>query len=299
MYTFILNPVARNGKAKAIMKEVSSFLDEKGVDYEVMTSEYAGHSVELAREAVSCGRENIIAVGGDGTVQEITSGIAGHPCNYGIIPAGTGNDFVRSLGIPLDPVEAMSVILSGVTRPVDVGMTSEGRCFMNVAGTGFDTDVIRFTERFKAFHGKVAYILGILTALFVYRCREVTVKTEEREFTEKLFLIAIANGKTYAGGLKVAPAASPFDGCFDITVLRAMPNIKIPFVLGYFANGRHDRVPGLYSFRCRSITISCPSPSPINMDGEVIGETPMTFSVSHHMLNMYAAKSEENDVQTV
>ena len=292
MYLFILNPVAGRGRSNKIFKQVRVIFDDVGAAYEVWQTEYKGHATELAKKAVEQGYENIIAVGGDGTVLEVATGLVGHAISFGVIPAGTGNDFVRSIGVKGGPQEAAAVILSGKKRKVDIGKTKEGNYFMNVAGTGFDTEVVRFTERFKnAFRGLLPYLFGLLSALFVYKSQRVKIVMDGKTMERNIFLVAIANGRAYGGGMLVAPKATPFDGKFNITIIDALPNAAIPFILGYFIKGEHQKIKQLSSYTCNEISIETQKHLPINMDGEIIGKTPMTFEVVKNALLMFAPAS--------
>lgn len=290
MYLFILNPVAGKGRSLKIFDEVKRIFDQAGAEYDVWRTEYAGHAKELAAKAADMEYKNIVSVGGDGTLLEVATGIFGKNCNLGVIPAGTGNDFVRSLGIGADYHEAARVILSGSLRNVDIGATMENNYFVNVAGTGFDTEVVHYTERFKAFFkDQAAYILGILCSLFAYRSMRMRLTMDGVTMEKNVFLLAVANGYTYAGGMKVAPKASPFDGYLDVTIFEAIPNFFIPFFLPNFIKGKHDRIKHISDYKCKEITVELPDGNrPVNMDGEIIGDTPMTFRIEEKALSMFA-----------
>lgn len=293
MFLFIFNPVAGRGRSVKVFDEVLSYFDRAGAPYEVWKTTYAGEATELAKKAASMKYENIISVGGDGTLLEVVTGLMGYECNLGIIPSGTGNDFVRSIGVGPDPIGAAKAILEGNTRYVDIGSTIENKYFVNVAGAGFDTEVIHYTERFKKrFSGQAAYILGILRSLFAYKCKRMRITMDGVTVEKNVFLIAIANGYTYAGGMKVAPNASAFDGLFDVTLFEYIANIKIPFYLSTFINGNHKPIKQISSHRCKEITIDIlDGKNPINMDGEIIGETPMTFKVVEKAFKMFVPTS--------
>lgn len=289
MFLFIFNPIAGRGRSIKIFDNVKKIFDDAGVEYTVWSTTYSGEATFLAKKAIEEGFKNIIAVGGDGTLLEVVTGIVGCDCNVGVIPAGTGNDFVRSIGIDADPEKAARVILDGNVRNVDIGSTVNNDYFVNVAGAGFDTEVIRYTEKFKSsFKGQTAYVLGILSALLYYRGKNMRITMDGKTIERKMFLIAVANGMTYAGGMKVAPKATPFDGYFDVTLFENIANIKVPFLLPFFIKGKHEKIKYISTYRCKEISIDVSDASePINMDGEIIGSTPMTFKVLDGALNMY------------
>lgn len=158
---FILNPVAGTGRGAKYFPQLRAVLDAKGVDYGYARSEHPGHAVELTRQAVAAGEKRIIAVGGDGTVNEVASALYGTGVVMGILPLGTGNDLARTLGLPTEPLEALDVVLNGQVRPMDAGMAND--CFfINAAGYGFDVDVLQRVEKYKKrLNGMLPYLLGI------------------------------------------------------------------------------------------------------------------------------------------
>ncbi len=289
MYLFIFNPVAGRGRSVKIFEDVKKIFDDAGQVYEVWQTTRAGEAKQLAQQAIKKNYRNIVSVGGDGTLLEVVTGLFGYECNLGVIPAGTGNDFVRSLGIGADHIHAAKVILLGNIRNVDIGSTIENNYFVNVAGTGFDTEVVRYTEQFKAsFNGQAAYVLGILRSVFAYKNKRMRITMDGNTIEKKVFLIAIANGYTYAGGMKVAPNATPFDGYFDVTLFEAIPNYKVPVLLPSFIKGKHERIKQISSYKCREVTVEFIDGSgPINMDGEIIGSTPMTFKIAEKAFKMF------------
>ncbi len=287
MYEFLFNPVACHGKSSRVLDRITKIFDDAGRKYEIRTSEYKGHLTELAREASETDNEGIVVIGGDGSVLEVASGILGKDVKFGIIPAGTGNDFVRSIGVGNDPEYAAKAILNGKLKKVDIGQNEKGDCFINVAGVGFDTEVIRFTEKFKFFHGMVPYVFGLFCSLFVYHGTNVDITIDGQKSSHRLFLLAIGNGRTYGGGMNVCPSASPFDGFFDLTVFDKLSNLKVPFKLISFISGKHENIKEIHNLRCREIRVETEKPLPINMDGEIIGSTPMSFRIVEGALTLF------------
>lgn len=276
-----------------IFEQVKAIFAENHAEFEVWETSYAGHAVELARKAVREGYENVIAVGGDGTVLEVATGLNGSECCMGVIPAGTGNDFVRSLGIATDGEQAAHTILQNHIRKVDMARTEEENYFMNVAGCGFDTEVVRCTEKFKsAFKGQLAYLLGLLNALIGYRCVRAKIDIDGKIIEQKVFLVAVANGQTYGGGMNVAPQADVADGLLDITVVDAVSGFTVLRILPKFIKGKHDEIKQIHSYRGKQVRIECEKELPINMDGELIGHVPMSFEILPAALNMFVNRAD-------
>ena len=186
MYYIIFNPTAGAGRSVKAMQRVEQHLKESGVTYEMATTQYARHSMELAAAAVGKGYDGILSVGGDGTLLEIAQVLKGTDETLGVIPAGTGNDFRQAIGVPRDPVEALRVALRGKKKRVDVGILDDDKVFLNVAGTGFDVEVIKYTEKVRRITtGGLAYYLGIVMSLFAYKHVNLTITANGKTIEAK------------------------------------------------------------------------------------------------------------------
>ena len=156
MLTFIVNPTAGSGHALKIEAQIRTELDKRGVQAVFLRTEAPGHATQLARQAAArADCTGVVAVGGDGTCYEVACGLMDTQMPFGIIPAGTGNDFIKTVGIPKPPLAALDMVLKGKARPVDVGRMND-QLFLNVSGTGFDVTVLDFTLTAKK------YVKGIL-----------------------------------------------------------------------------------------------------------------------------------------
>lgn len=289
MYYFILNPCAGRGRSVKIMQRVIEIMEKKRTKFKVRETEYPGHATIIAKEAIQNGFKSIIAVGGDGTVLEVANGMIGEKATMGIIPAGTGNDFIKTVGIPNDPEVAVNILLKEKQKKVDIGLADDKRYFLNVSGTGFDVEVLKNTEKVKGFlTGLAAYYTAVLMAVFGYKFKKVILKTKDMVIEKTVLLVAVANGIAYGGGMKVAPEASVEDGLLDVTIIEKMPRWKIPLELPKFIKGEHKKIKYIEKFKCESVTIETDKAEPINMDGEIIGTTPVTFSVKKNAINVFA-----------
>lgn len=292
MYYIIFNPTAGAGRSVRAMERVEQCLKEKGIAYEVAATQYARHSMELAAAAIGKGYEGILSVGGDGTLLEIAQVLKDSDETLGVIPAGTGNDFRRAIGIPRDPVEALGIALQGNKRRVDVGMLDDGKVFLNVAGTGFDVEVIKYTEKVRRITtGGLAYYLGIVMSLFAYRSVKLTITANGQTVKREALLVAIANGRCYAGGLMVAPKANASDGLFNVVVISSMPNRWVLFELPKMQHGEPEKIPGFETFQCSELTIDCDKKLTFNLDGEVYGQTPVTFRIRPAALSVFCGSN--------
>lgn len=269
MLYIIANETAGSGAGAAVFARVCTMLQEKGISFHADKTEAPGHAVRLADAAVRAGETEIACLGGDGTISEIVNGLAGRFVTLYFIPCGTGNDFVRVLGLPKDPVEALAAQLSGTPGKIDVGMLND-MYFMNVSGSGFDVEVLRQAARFKRFgKGLLPYLLGIFAALRKFRALPVEItldgKTEKKEVT----IFSVGNGCWFGGGMKAVPHAVPDDGLFDVVIADRFSRPAILKMLVKFIPGKHTTLPGIREFRCREITFRCPG-MVLDVDGELI-----------------------------
>lgn len=288
MYYVIFNPTAGAGRSAKALQKVENHLNDSQKPYELIHTEYPGHAQALAQNAVGKGYTGILSVGGDGTLLEVAEALRGTDETLGVIPAGTGNDFRRSIGVPKDPVQALDVVLGGHIRSVDIGLIDEKKCFLNVTGTGFDVDVIKNTNRVRRFlTGGAAYYLGIVMSILGYKNTTIDITANGKTFRRTVLLVAVANGKCYGGGLQIGPQASVTDGMFNIVIINKIAKWRILIELPKLQRGELDQITNLEQFMCSEITISSTDKRRLNMDGEIYGQTPTTLRVAKNTLNVF------------
>ncbi len=269
MFVVIVNPTA-GSRAPAVSDEVCRLLASRSIAYRLEKTASAGHATELARTAVREGCSAIVAVGGDGTLSEIADGLTTHAVPLYFVPCGTGNDFARMLNLPADPLAALAAQLDGGETSLDMA-TVNGKGFMNVAGTGFDVDVLREVIRFKHVgKGLLPYLLGLIAALKKFHSFEAELTLDTGEVLRESFtIISLANGRFFGGGMKVAPYADLRDGLMDVMIIRGLPKFAVPFLLPLFITGLHAKIPSICRIRrCRKVKLVCPGMT-FNMDGEL------------------------------
>ena len=231
-YAFIVNPTAGTGFASATMQRLEEKLKDGGVAYRVFRTEGPGHATKIASDLA--GEDEVaavVSVGGDGTAGEVAAGLTGTDKPMGIIPAGTGNDFIKSAGIPNDPDKALEVLLNGRETRIDTGTVNES-FFLNVCGTGFDVTVLDFAESEKEKHrGLTPYFLGLIKAIFHYRSVCLTLTADGENEKGHYLICSIANGRYIGGGIPICPAADIEDGRLDLVMIRNIRRWQIPFYL--------------------------------------------------------------------
>jgi len=276
---FIVNPTAGKGKGKIVAEEIYLYMKELSIPYEVKLTTRRNEAEILAQRAAEEGFKKIVAVGGDGTIYEVLNGIIGADVLLGVIPAGTGNDFVRTVGIGKNIGQALHTVVYGKDKFIDCGKAN-GRYFINVAGVGFDTEILKEVESIKKFlTGKWAYLAGTLKTLLYYKNKSIKISIDGQEYNKEILLAAFANGKFYGGGMKIAPAASIQDGCFDIIIIHKISKWKILRLFPTIFSGQHIHVKEVSLYQGKKITLSCDYPIPVNLDGDLVGDTPLILEI--------------------
>ncbi|HZU18398.1 MAG TPA: diacylglycerol kinase family protein [Candidatus Dormibacteraeota bacterium] len=299
----VVNPAAAAGRTGRAWPRIASRLRAAGLEFDVAMTSCPGEATRLAREAVRAGRPIVAAAGGDGTVHEVVNGFfeGDEPLptrtRLGVVPAGTGGDFRRTLEVPLEPEAAAAVLRAGRSRRIDVGRlrcaAPEGgvvlRHFVNVADAGIGGEVVARVNRAgreggllrRLPSGELTFLLASLLTLLAWRNRPMRVVAdgEARELIAQQ--VVVANGRYFGGGMKVAPLARPDDGLLDVVIagdLSWWDNLR---GLGRVRRGTHLDVPGpkILFTRARRVEVDSPEPVRVDADGEQPGSLPAVFEV--------------------
>jgi diacylglycerol kinase (ATP) len=216
---FIINPIAGARQKEYILESIAHQFSAEL--YEVNFTEYPGHAFEIASDKVKQGMKWIVAVGGDGTVNEVASALVNTQCKLGIIPAGSGNGLARHLGISLQVPEALALIRRHKNQAIDAGMVN-GRYFFCTCGTGFDASVGKQFSR-DSRRGMLSYVRATIHQYINYSPKTYILKTNHRKIKLKAFLVTFANSGQYGNNAYIAPNAVIDDGMLDLCILRPFP----------------------------------------------------------------------------
>jgi diacylglycerol kinase (ATP) len=274
------------------LAETAKWLGAHGFPAEVRETAYAGHAEVLAREAARAGMDLVIAAGGDGTVNSVVQGLAGTQTALAVLPMGTVNVWAREVGIPLPAALAREVVLNGVRRRVDLGRAGS-RYFLLMAGIGFDAEVARRVERgpFKRLGMKLVNYLATTGRLTVtHQPTKVWMRTEGHRRSVNALMILVGNTRLYGGAMTFAKQAVADDGWLDLVI---MGNGSVLYRAGLFLRAAFSRTslgPRVRYARCRTVRFESNTPLPVQVDGEVIGTLPMTFSVAPLALTVIVPK---------
>jgi YegS/Rv2252/BmrU family lipid kinase len=288
----IVNPRSGGGKTGRTFENLLPSLVHALGEVDVAHTTHPGHAIELAQEE----RETIIAVGGDGTLHEVVNGVmrAGGEAKVGYIGQGTGGDFRRTLGIEHRLERYLDVLTRGETRRVDVGKaTFEGgeRWFINVLSAGLGGLVDRYVaEGSRAGGGKAAYAWASLKAIARSRPAKVLVKTEREEKRIRTWMLAICNGRYFGAGMRVAPMAALDDGRFEVVSMGGPSRIGLMMTSRKIYDGSHLEDDTVSHFTCTKIELSTPDPEPsyLDIDGEPLGQLPVTIELHTKALSIIA-----------
>lgn len=290
-YFFVVNPVSGGGKGRPMFEQAMLYLDEKGVEYSYKYTSYAKEAYSIVREAIERGEKNIVAAGGDGTVREVASMLSNTGIVMGILPLGTGNDLAFCLNIPSDPRKAVDILLEDNPRAIDAGMAND-MFFINVAGFGFDVDVIKNTEKYKRkFSGMVPYMLGILRTMFHLDGFDVIIDINGVQNSYKALMVSVCNGTRLGGGMNISPLSEQDDGLFDVMVLRKVNLIRFLRLLVPFVKGRHIGIREFDFYKAKEVRCQSSVPFELNLDGDLDSCTPVTFSILPKAVEMLLPKA--------
>ncbi len=275
----VVNPTA--GAREDWETRVRRLLEGLGLEAEVRVSASADHMRALVAEGIDAGARRFVAVGGDGTVSLIADALLGHqwdePPTLGILPAGSGCDFVRTFGLPQDLEEAARHLIGEATYLADVGV-AEGawgvRRFLNVLDIGVIAATVRTAQGITRHMGRFRYKAAFWLTLIPFHATRVTLQLERSTFVGKANTVVVANGQYFGFNMNVAPRASPGDGLLDVQVFTG-PKTSALVLLPKVSRGRHLAHPLVTRFRSASVAVSTARPWPIEVDGDYLGETPL------------------------
>lgn len=265
---FIANPISGTQNKKQVLQCVKDRIDQSKYDCEIILTEYAGHAAELATKAVDGGAFIVVAVGGDGTINEIARSIRHTSTALGIIPCGSGNGLARHLQIPLEIKGAIDVINEGVVECVDYGKIN-GLPFFCTCGVGFDAFVSsKFASSGR--RGLLTYVENTLHESLKYKSEAYEIETGDGTLKYKAFLIACANASQYGNNAYIAPQASLSDGLMDVTVLEPFTVLDIPSLAYQLFNKTIDQNSRIKTFKCKNIRIHRAKEGVIHYDGDPV-----------------------------
>jgi len=298
----ILNPTAGKGAAKKALPTIENLLGKMGIDYDLVITEYPGHAIKLAQEAGGNGYDVVVAVGGDGTANEVINGLMAATngsqtvARLAVLPVGRGNDFSFGMGIPQDLESACQLLVEGKSRPIDVGFVKggdypEGRYFGNGIGIGFDTVVGFEAAKLPSFIGGIpGYIIAALKTIFLYFNEPLMrLEIDGDVLEQNCLMVSVMNGRRMGGSFMFAPESSSDDGKLNLCIAGELSRLQVLGLFPKVMGGTQEGHPAIKMPTGKEISIEAVSGSlPVHADGETICETghKLDIQVLHKTLNL-------------
>jgi YegS/Rv2252/BmrU family lipid kinase len=303
----VVNPVSAGGRTRHRWPQIREALRGAHIDHTAHLTVAPGDATTVTREAIlHQGIRRVVAVGGDGTLNEVVNGCfdergdrLGESLEVGVIPSGSGADFRRTLGMPHDPDAAARLLAGGATRQVDIGRITfadgSTRHFVNVADCGIGGEVAarvnRSHHKGEGLLGTAVFLRISLATLLTYRNREVTLNLDGEEIHRRVQQVVVANGRYFGGGMHIAPGAEPDDGLFDVVIVRALSKAASLAAVPRLYRGTHLTLVAVEVRRARSIQIAVSRGEPptlFDLDGEQVGSAPASIVVLPRALRIVA-----------
>ena len=282
----LVNPTSGKGRGARLLLPVSDRLRDAGLEVAVVVGRDGDEAFDRLRDQVADGVDGVVAVGGDGLVNIALQVTGGTGIPLGIVPAGTGNDIARSLGLPRkDPVAAVDLVVGGRTRPIDLGRAN-GRWFAGVLGSGFDSMVNERANRMSWPNGRSRYNLAIVAELRTFRPVPYVLELDGQRLESEAMLVAVGNGTSYGGGMQVCPGAVLDDGLLDVTLLGPISKPEFLRVFPRVYKGTHVEHPAVSVRRARTVSLHADGVTAY-ADGERVAVLPVTCDAVPHALHVF------------
>ena len=301
IWKVIVNPNAGSGRGSREWDEISNLLNAAGIKFSSEFSQFKYNSIDLVKQAYQEGYRKFIAVGGDGTIHEVVSGIMSLNTHdpevlLAVIPVGTGNDWGREWGVTTDHKQAVDLIAAGHTKIQDlaeVHSTKNGkentRFMVNIGGLGFDANVCFKVDGYKdeGKTGSSLYVRGLLRAFFGYTNKRFKVDVDGHRFYEgPVFSTAFGIGKFSGGGMMQTPEALPDDGLLEVTVIKKIPKLKVLFNIKKLYSGDIFTIKQVIHTKAKEVHVETSPTAKVEVDGETVGFCPVSVTMLPHALRI-------------
>ncbi len=277
---FIINPKSGVERQKEIKDAIASYLDNELYSHEILHTEFAKHGIKLAGQAARNGAYAVVAVGGDGSVNDIVQGLIGTKTILGIIPKGSGNGMARTMKIPLDTGEAMKLINKGNTVKMDVCYAND-QPFISTAGVAFDALISKKFAKSET-RGFWIYSWLVTKYLWLYKSWSWQITVDGKQFNERAFMINVANGQQFGYNFKIAPMADFTDGIMNLIIIKKFPKILGGLLALRGMQGTITSSPFVRHLQGKDISVSNPGLRLMQTDGDAhVCENTIKFRIEH------------------
>jgi diacylglycerol kinase (ATP) len=290
----VVNPNAGKKNGLAVAARVTTLLADAGIDSESFVSPSPGGTKTIAASLDPAQWDGVVAVGGDGTLFEVVNGLLESrqsvPVPLAQVPVGTGNSFVRDLGIT-SVDDAVARILEAKTRPVDLGHftgSAGSFYFANLLGAGFVSNVAYRAMKYKAF-GSLSYVFGVIEEVIGLESTEISLEIDGKTIERDALFVEICNSRFTGGSMMMAPTARIDDGVFDVVVANRMNRRTVLKLLPTIFSGKHVESPAVEVFTARRVVLTSATPLALTPDGETFGTTPIEVTIHPGMIEMFGS----------
>jgi diacylglycerol kinase (ATP) len=301
-WAIIINPKSGKKKFRQQRKYLFLTLKHAGIEFDYRVTRFAGHAIKIAKYFAEKQYKNFLILGGDGTMSEVINGIFSaniedtSSLRFALIPRGTGNDWGRFWGLTRDYQKSIDVFLKGKLQVIDIGKVEfelegekQAHYFINSIGLGLDAAVVNLTHRLKEIFGSHSfmYTIALLGAVFSYKAHKIRIFSEERNITDSMFTMNVANGCYSGGGMKQNPNALPYDGLLDTMMAKNPTFLDILGALTRIFNGKLLEHPVIESFQTQSLLVQCDKSALLEADGIIVnGSSPFKISIIPNAIQM-------------
>jgi len=282
-YRVIVNPTAGRGASEQAIPRIEHMLNTYGLDFDLVRTAHPWHAADLAQQASNAGYDVVVAVGGDGTANEVLNGLmqakqtGGDTCAMGILCVGRGNDFAYGMGVPIDLEMGCRALAQAHRRSIDVGrviggLYPQGRYFGNGVGIGFDAVVGFEAVKMTRLHGFPSYLVAVLKTVFLYyKAPLAKIEYDGQTITQPSLMVSIMNGQRMGGGFYMAPEGKPDDGLFDLCIAREVSRARIFGLVPHFLRGTQASQEPIRTVRATRVVVTAvEGVLPAHTDGETL-----------------------------
>jgi YegS/Rv2252/BmrU family lipid kinase len=283
---FIVNPYSGTDRKKSLEQLIGKYLPPTQYDYEIAFTEFKGHGIGLAKQFATDNYESVVAVGGDGTANEVAQGLIHTNTALGLIPKGSGNGLARNSHIPLQPSQALSIIAKGYIKSVDIGRIN-GQLFLSNAGVGLDAHIALLCKSSDQ-RGLMMYIKNTVAGFRTYKPRSYELIIDGKEIKRKAIMISVANGNEFGYGFKIAPTAKNNDGLLDVMVIHPLNLWNAGRVSFHAWWGNLHKYSKVTHYRAKQISIVSDQIDSYQIDGDgyIHNSSDIQFGIEHKVLNL-------------
>lgn len=286
-FALVVNPTSGKRHGESIATRAAERLTQAGHSTITVQGADVASARDQLKQAIDTGLDGVLVVGGDGALHAVLDHVADSDLTFGLIPAGTGNDTARSLGIPIkDPDAAIDVVIAGQIRRVDLARADE-TYVATVIASGFDSKVNERANAMRWPHGNMRYNIGIVAELSTFKPLPFTLTLDGETIKREAMLVAVGNGSSYGGGIRLCEGAVLDDGLLDVVIINPLSKAKLLRVFPQLYKGTHTTIPEFERHLVREATISSPGIVAYG-DGERLGALPMTTKVCPGALRVFA-----------